>query len=148
MPILGFFDNGYTISQGTLTATLAQPMTLTPDVSKRVDTYVFRDKTTTSVDVGKESDSLDITGLDFLVSTPSMFPFSFPITFGGTPTSMMAALNTMCDNGQPVTVANLAVVSGLDTGYNGDYYITRFSYTRKSGAIQKYYYELTLDSVT
>jgi hypothetical protein len=144
----GFFDNGYTITQGSHVATLAQPMTLVPTSNKRVESYVFRDKTTTSVDIGKEADRLSITGLDFLNTALATFPFSFPFTFGGTPINMMKMLNDMVDDGQPVYVDNLATISGLDTGYVGYYYITSFSYERKAGVIGKSYYELTLDSET
>jgi len=148
MPIMGFFDNGFTITQGSLTATLAQPITLVPTKSKRVDTYVFRDKTTTSVDAGKDMDRLTLTGLDFLNTTIPKFPFIFPILFGGTAVNMMKQLNDMCDAGQRVYVTNLAVVESLDTGYQGYYYITGFTYERKPGVIGKSYYELVLDSET
>lgn len=148
MPILGFFDNGYTITQGSTTATLAQPMTLVPTKSKRVDRYVFRDKTTATVDAGKDMDRLSITGLDFLNTTVPKFPFTFPILFGGTAINMMKKLNEMVDVGQRVYVDNLATVTGLDAGYIGYYYITSFSYTRKAGVIGKSYYELVLDSET
>ena len=148
MPILGFFDNGFTITQGSTTATLAQPMTLVPTKSKRVDRYVFRDKTTATVDVGKDMDRLTITGLDFLNTTIATFPFTFPIIFGGTPVNMMKQLNDMCDVGQRVYVDNLAEIGGLDAGYIGYYYITSFNYTRKAGVVGKSYYELVLDSET
>jgi len=148
MPVVGFFDNGFTITQGTTTATLAQPMTLVPTQTKRVDTYVFRDKTTTTVDVGKDTDRLTLTGLDFLNTVVAKFPYSFPMSFGGTPTNMMAMINTMVDAGQPVFVDDLASIDALDPGYSGYYYITSFSYNRKSGVIGKSYYELVLDSVT
>lgn len=148
MPILGFFDNGFTITQGSLTATLAQPMTLVPTKSKRVDRYVFRDKSTATVDAGKDMDRLSITGLDFLNTVLPTFPFTFPIIFGGTAVNMMKQLNDMCDVGQRVYVDNLAEVSGLDSGYSGYYYITNFIYTRKAGVLGKSYYELVLDSET
>jgi len=148
MPILGFFDNGFTITQGTKVATLAQPMTLVPTKSKRVDTYVFRDKSTTTVDVGKDMDRLTISGLDFLNTATLKFPYTFPIAFGGTPVNMMKQLNDMVDLGQHVYVDNLAKITGLDTGYSGYYYITSFNYTRKAGVISKSYYELVLDSET
>jgi hypothetical protein len=135
MPILGFFDNGFTITQGATVATLAQPMTFVPTTSKRVDTYVFRDKTTTTVDAGKDMDRLTLTGLDFTLGTHSI---------------MMKKIIDMMETGQHVYVDNLAIItSGVtDPGYVGYYYITSFSYTRKAGFIGKYWYELILDSET
>jgi hypothetical protein len=147
MPLLGFFDDGFTITQGSVVATLAQPMDLTPTKSKRVETYVFRDKTTTSVDIGTDMDRLTLTGLDFLNTTLGLFPFSFPVTFA-VGVNMMTQLNTMVDAGQRVYVENLASVEGLDSGYSDYYYITNFSYTRKAGVIGKNYYELVLDKET
>lgn len=133
MPVIGFFDNGFTITQGGITATMAQPMTLVPTLSKRIDTYVFRDKTTTTVDAGKEMDRLTLTGLDFTLGTHAI---------------MMKNILDMMDKGQRVYVSNLAIIPSVDAGYTGWYYITSFGYTRKAGFVNKYWYELVLDSET
>jgi len=147
MPLLGFLDGSFTIVQEGYVATLAQPMTLTPTLSKRIDTYVFRDKTTTSVDAGKEADRLQLTGLDFLTTSGGLFPYSFPFEFqGSSPMSMMQQIDAMMDSGHLVYVENLGFIESLDPGYNGWYYITSFSYERRAGCPGRYYYEMTLEN--
>jgi len=133
MPVIGFFDNGFTMTQGASTATMAQPMTLVPTQTKRVDTYVFRDKTTTTVDAGKDMDRLTLTGLDFTLGTHAI---------------MMKTILDMMDTGQRVYVNNLGIIPSIDPGYVGYYYITSFTYERKAGFVGKYWYELVLDSET
>ena len=149
MPVLGFFENGWTIAQPAtgLSAALAQPMEMTPTIQKRVDTYVFRDKSTAGVDAGKSADRLTITGMDMPNASQGVFPYLFPFTFsGGALENQMAVLDAMTDAGKRVYISNLALIDNLDTGYQGYYLITSLDYTRKPGPRGVAWYELVLDA--
>ena len=127
-----------TITDGTTTVTLTQPMTVMQGKSKRIQRHVFRDGTYAVHDIGKARETLTLTGSEYETETEAVFPLTFPVSFAIQ--GKMYDLDSLADGGEEVTVAGMS-----DSNLDGDYFISSFRYRRREGRIDRYDYSLILE---